>query len=94
MKIWGDIPKIFGVYNKNRNIERVQKTKSVASKSDELSISGEAKDFQTVMRERRKIPDVREDKVKDFSEKYDSGEYKVETKDLTEKIFKMMSKKA
>jgi len=38
------------------------------------------------------IPDIREDKVKEISAKIESGEYRVEASDISEKIIRMISR--
>lgn len=86
MKIWGEIPKILGVYDRHKNVGRVEKTQGVASKKDVLSISNQAKDYQTVMRAIRDVPDMRMDKVNELAEKYSSGTYDVKGGDVAQKI--------
>jgi negative regulator of flagellin synthesis FlgM len=90
MKIWGGIPKILGVYDKQKNVGKVDKTSGVSNKKDVLSISNQAKDFQTVMKAIKDIPDIRQDKVKELSEKYDSGTYNVSGNDVADKVLKSM----
>ena len=55
MKIWGDIPKVTGIYGNTSKIGRYTKTGEVSSKKDELSISGKAKDFSIAMQAVRQI---------------------------------------
>ncbi|HHV59488.1 MAG TPA: flagellar biosynthesis anti-sigma factor FlgM [Clostridiaceae bacterium] len=88
MKIWGDIQKVSGVYNKHSRVNRTEKPVSVNGKKDTVSISGEAKDFQTVMRALKDVPDVRRDKVDALAEKYRSGSYTVSGKETADKIIK------
>jgi negative regulator of flagellin synthesis FlgM len=88
MKIWGEIPKIFGIYDKQKNVNKVDKTSAVVSKKDVVSISNQAKDFQTVMRALKEVPEVREEKVRELSEKYEAGNYDVSGKDIAEKMLK------
>ena len=88
MKIWGDIPRISGIYDKQKNTGRIEKGSGVFSKKDVVSISGQAKDFQTVMKAVRNVPDIRADRVKELAEKFESGNYNVSGRDIAEKIIK------
>ena len=88
MKIWGDIPKIPGIYDRQQNVKKINGTPKAVSRKDELSISGQAKDYQAVLRALKNIPDIRKDKVDELSEKYNSGNYDVSGKDIADKIIK------
>ena len=95
MKIWGDIPKIPGVYDKQRNFNKVAATYGVSSKKDIVSISSQAKDYQSVMKVLKDMPDVRQDKVDELSQKYESGSYDVSGKDIVDRVLKsVIDKKA
>lgn len=86
MRIPGDISKITGVYGTQKNIGRVGKNGSVAAKKDMLSISNEAKDFQTVYKVLKDIPDIREAKVGDILGSMESGSYNVTGRDVAGKV--------
>jgi len=88
MKIWGEIPKISEVYGKQNNVNKVGKTSGVSSKKDVVSISNQAKDFQTVMKSIKDVPDVRADIVNELSEKYQSGKYDVSGSEVADKVLK------
>jgi negative regulator of flagellin synthesis FlgM len=88
MKIWGEIPKILGVNTKHNSVNKVDKTSGVAAKKDVLSISNTAKDFQTVLKALKDVPDIRQDKVNEMVEKYESGKYDVGGRDIADKILK------
>ncbi len=90
MKIWGEIPKIFGAYEKHKNAGKIDKTSGVASKKDVVSISNQAKDFQTVMKGIKEVPDIRIDKVNELASRYESGNYDVNGSDVADKILKSM----
>ena len=95
MKIWGEIPRILGVYDKNKNVGKVDKSSGVASKKDVVSISNQAKDYQTIMKALRDIPDVRQDRVNELMQKFESGSYDVSGKDIADSIIKsVIDKKA
>jgi negative regulator of flagellin synthesis FlgM len=86
MRIPGDISKITGVYGSHRNARRIGETGAVTPKKDVLSISGEAKDIQTVSRALKDVPDLRRDRVDEVLKKYGSGGYNVSGRDVAEKI--------
>ena len=88
MKIWGDNPRVFGIYNQNNSTGKVVKKDIVASKRDEYKISGQAKDYQTVMKALSNIPDIRKEKVYEISRKIETGRYRVEARDISDKIIK------
>jgi negative regulator of flagellin synthesis FlgM len=86
MRINGDVSKVSGIYSKNKNVGKVDKAESPSAKKDILSISNQAKDFQTALRALKDIPDIRQDKVKSIQKKFDSGEYNVSGNDLADKL--------
>ncbi|MCX7841762.1 MAG: flagellar biosynthesis anti-sigma factor FlgM [Clostridia bacterium] len=88
MKIWGEIPKVLGIYDKQKNTGKVDKTAAAASKKDLLSISSQAKDYQTVMKALKEVPDIRQDKVSELSGRYESGGYNAKGTDIADKIIK------
>ncbi len=91
MKIWGDSPKVFGIYNKQNQVGKTQSKGFVASGKDEYVVSNQAKDFQTIMKALAGVPDIREDKVQKISAQIQSGEYNVEARDISEKIVSKIS---
>ncbi|WP_010681199.1 flagellar biosynthesis anti-sigma factor FlgM [Acetivibrio cellulolyticus] len=93
MKIWGEIPKVSGVYNKQKSAGKVDKTSNVASKKDIVSISNVAKDYQTVMKALKDTPDIRNDKVDSLKDKYEAGQYEVKETDIADKILKSVTEK-
>ncbi len=88
MRIPGDISKITGVYGSQKNISRVTRPGAVASKKDVLSISNEAKDFQTVYKALKEVPDMRMEKVNDLSGSIEAGKYSVKGRDVAESVIK------
>ena len=95
MKIWGEIPKVLGIYDKQKSLNRVDKTSGAASRKDVVSISNQAKDYQMVTKALKDIPDIRQDKVNDLLDRYESGNYDVSGKDIADRIVKsIFDKKA
>lgn len=91
MKIWGDALKVTGVYDNHRSLGKVDKSSGVSSKKDVLSISNQAKDFQSVMKSIREVPDIRQDKVSELVDKYEAGNYNVSGNDIADKILNSMA---
>jgi len=90
MRIWGDIPKVTGVYGNAGKTEKLARSQSAASRKDELTLSGSARDFSIVMKALKDVPDIRKDKVEAISKKIESGEYSVPAEDVAAKIVEMM----
>jgi negative regulator of flagellin synthesis FlgM len=90
MKIWGEVPKVSGIYDTNKSVKRAEGSGSIASKKDVVSISGPAKDYQTVIKALKDVPDIRTDKVDELSDKYDAGSYDINGNDTADKILKSM----
>lgn len=90
MRISGDGPKITPVYGGAKKIGQAYGVASVAPKKDELTISGAAKDFQTVMKALKDVPDVRQDKVSEIGSQMESGTYSVDSGDVSSKIIESL----
>ena len=56
-------------------------------KRDVVALSVQAKDYQTVRNALSKVPDVREDLVRDIAARIANGTYNVSAKDVAGKIF-------
>lgn len=93
MKIWGDIQRVTGDYNGKKNVNKTERNNNVASKKDVVSISNQAKDFQTIMKAIKDVPDIRQEKVEPLKEKYEAGEYNVEGSKIADKILKSIAEK-
>lgn len=88
MKIWGDVPKIPGIYKKQGEIKKINNISAVASKKDVVSISNQARDYQTATRALKDVPDIRKEKVDALAARIESGGYDVSGRDVAEKLFK------
>lgn len=93
MKIWGNVPSVTGVYGSKGKIDRTAQVQGAASKRDELSISGTAKDYSVVMKALQQVPDVRQDKIDEISKKIESGNYSVSSTDIADKIISSLISK-
>lgn len=86
MKV-GQVPGVSGVYNK-QGVAKVESPKKPEGKKDEVSISNSGQDYATVMNTLRGVPDIRDEKVEEFSEKISNGTYDVSGKDIADKLVK------
>lgn len=93
MKIWGDSPRVFGVYNQTTQVGKIKKQESVASRKDEYQVSSQARDYQSVMKVLRNVPDIRQGRVNEVSSRIEAGTYKVEARDISDKIIRTLSGK-
>jgi len=90
MKIWGDNPKVFGIYGKTSPTGKVIQKDVVVSRKDEFNISGLAKEYQIAMKALRNIPDIRQEKVQEISRKIENGSYDVNDEDIAEKFIQTL----
>lgn len=75
--------------NKVDSKKAVTEAVSTSGKKDQVQISKEAMDFQTVLKsvkQLKSLPDVREDVINPIKEKLDNGSYSVDSISLAEKI--------
>lgn len=95
MKIPGEIYNVSKVYDTQKSAGKIERKGAVAPKKDVVSISNNAKDYQTVSKALKDIPDYRQSKVDEFSEIYSSGSYDVSGKEIVEKLSRsIIDKKA
>ena len=88
MKIWGGISKVPGVYGKQKQVNKAERSAEISSRKDGVTISDQAKDFRTVMKTLKDIPDIRTSIVNDLSSKYEAGKYDVSGNEIAEKLLK------
>jgi negative regulator of flagellin synthesis FlgM len=86
MKIYGQIPKISEIYNKDKNVSKASKTGGVESKKDVVSISTQGKDFQTALKAAREAADIRQDKVDEIKQRIATDTYTPSGKDIADKV--------
>lgn len=55
-------------------------------KRDIITLSNQAKDYQTAFTALSKVPDIREEKVFDIQNRINYGEYSISSSDLASKI--------
>ncbi|HEX2924831.1 MAG TPA: flagellar biosynthesis anti-sigma factor FlgM [Ruminiclostridium sp.] len=86
MKISGDVYNVSKVYNTQNHVGAVNQVNSVKSRTDVISISDNAKDYQVVSKALKDVPDVRQEKIDEFKEVYQSGTYNVSGEEIVEKL--------
>jgi negative regulator of flagellin synthesis FlgM len=75
--------------NKIDTKKAVSETSSNSIKKDQVQISKEAMDFQTVLKSVKQLnnlPDIREDVISPIKEKLENGSYSVDSKTVADKI--------
>lgn len=80
-----NITKAYGEQTKVSNSSKMQSL-SPAQRPDEVILSSHAQEVSPHLRALRGMSEVRESKVKDLSDKIASGEYKVDSRELAERI--------
>ncbi len=90
MKISGDVYNVSKVYNTQNHVGAVNQVNSVKPKKDVISISDNAKEHQIIFRALKEVPDVRQNKIDEFKEVYQSGTYNVSGQEIVEKLGKAM----
>lgn len=93
MKIQGEIPKVPKVYDSQKNVNRTDLVNKAISKKDVVSISSQGREFQTVMKALKNVPDIRKDKVEKIQKQIESGNYKVSGEDIADGILKNITEK-
>jgi len=77
--------KTYAEQNKAGKISQVKKA-SVGMKPDEVILSSQGQEFGQIYRTYKNIPEVRQNKVKDISERISRGDYNVSAQEVATKI--------
>ena len=80
-----NVLKVYGEQNQVKSNSKTGKNPTVQGK-DEFILSSSAQEFSQVFNAIKGIPDVRPEKVTEFSEKIDAGTYQVNAKSVAEKM--------
>lgn len=82
------IQSIMKVYTEQNKVSKTAKTTEVApaAKKDEVILSTQAQEFGQIYQAIKAMPEVREDKVKELSDKIAQGNYSVDAKEVAEKM--------
>ncbi|MCL1995495.1 MAG: flagellar biosynthesis anti-sigma factor FlgM [Defluviitaleaceae bacterium] len=80
------VTKVDSVIRAYTNANTTAKPSRTPAKTDHVSISATAQDFRTALEAVSKVSDVREDRVREISERINSGQYNVSSMDIASKI--------
>ncbi len=80
-----NILKTYEQYNLGETKPKTAKYKQVQAK-EQFALSSMAKDYQTVLKELSKTPDVREDRIAEITKKIKQGQYNVTADDVAASI--------
>lgn len=83
------IMKIYSEQNKPVKNSKPQGS-SPAGQKDQVILSTQAQEFGQIYNALKSMPEAREDKVKEISERISQGDYSVEAKDVAEKMLGRM----
>lgn len=82
--------KINQIYQTNEKVKTYSIEK--AKEKDQITISRAGRDYQIAQAALLKVPDVREDKVKELKARIDAGTYTVKEEDFAAKLLKNYEK--
>ncbi len=80
-----NVAKVYGDQNKIGQSYKVEKPVST-QQPDEVVLSSQAQEFGQFLQKIKSMPEVREDVVKEFSDRIAAGDYKVDSQAIAEKI--------
>jgi len=80
-----NVLKVYGEQNQGNKTSKVGKNQINQGK-DEFILSSSAQEFGQVFNAIRKMPEVRQEKVNELSEKINSGNYQVDGKNVAERM--------
>lgn len=92
MKIWGNIPRVSGIYNNTGKIDKTHKVDETSSVRDKVTISGIAKEYNIAINALKQVPDIRQDKINDIMQRMENKTYSVSSADIAEKIINQSKK--
>ena len=83
-----NISKMLSAYNKQSlNTSKLKENESTRLKrKDEINISDEAKEIQSLMKKLKDMPEVRQEKINEIKEKINSGNYEIDPEKIAEKM--------
>ena len=78
-----NVNRVMNTYSTANNVTRPNK---IEGQRDSIDISTQGLDFKTVFEAVSKMPDIREDRVADISNRINSGQYNISSSDIANKI--------
>lgn len=71
-----------------QTVEKSEQTKASVPQNDPVKISSGAKEAQSITARIEKVPDIREDKVRELKAAIDAGNYNISGEAVAEKMIK------
>jgi len=83
-----NVQNIAKLYGEQTKVSKTGKTpgSSPVQKQDEVILSSQAQDFAALLQKAQNMPEVRQDRVTELSQRVSSGNYQVASKDIAEKL--------
>jgi negative regulator of flagellin synthesis FlgM len=81
------IQNILKAYGDSKPIKNTKAEKTgTAQQKDEVVLSTQAQEFAHILQKIKNMPDVREEKVQELTQRIQSGEYHIEAKEVADKM--------
>lgn len=82
------IQNIMKVYGEQTKVTKVGKPQNAGpvQKNDEVILSSQAQGFGQILNSIKNLPDVREDKVQEISQRIAAGTYQTDSRDIADKM--------
>lgn len=81
------IQNILKTYSENKSVKNAKFEKvGSAQQKDQVVLSSQAQEFAQTLQKIKNMPEVREDKVQEISERIHSGNYNISAQDVAEKM--------
>lgn len=85
------VPGVLKTYaEQTKMVKNITAAAKSSQQQDEVILSTSVQEFGQILQQLKDAPDVREDKVKDISARMENGTYRVEAKDIAEKMLNGM----
>jgi len=81
-----DVFRISSIYSASSTQSQRQRVTREEEEKDIMTLSNQAKEFNTIFKTICATPDIREDKVQDIESRMSFGNYEVSSSDLANKI--------
>lgn len=87
MKVDGSSLSPIGSVQAVNRLGQVEKKKAVSNpEADKVAVSDKAQVYQTLLQKAKKLPSVREERVKALAEQINRGEFQVDARKIADKL--------
>lgn len=87
MKIEGtSLSSVGSIQATNRVISADKKAATLGHEQDVVKVSDKAQIYQSLLQKVKEIPEVREDRIREVTERINKGEFKVDANTIADKI--------